>query len=132
VRRQDFLRHSQKIDLGLIGIGDEAALEHRRRSGDIGQCGGDHSSGTGFRRGDAQGFFPSEAQDFEGERRHSTFLEKRRIGAGTTGQGDSGGGQRPGDDVVGDDSTRRTGVGPPIRRAGLEHVEQAKRAKASA
>ena len=48
---QGGLRHAEKLGLRRVGIGHEAAFEHRRGSGDVGQRGGDHAAGAGFRRG---------------------------------------------------------------------------------
>ena len=36
--------------LGLVGVGDEAAIDHRRGAGDVGQRAGDEPAGAGFRR----------------------------------------------------------------------------------
>ena len=42
--------HAEHLDLGLVGIGDEAAVEHRGGPGNVGQRRGDHAARAGFGR----------------------------------------------------------------------------------
>src|SRR5690606_19211531 len=47
---QRFGGNADHLYLGLVGIGDEAAVDHRRRSGDVGEQRDDHAAGAGFGR----------------------------------------------------------------------------------
>ena len=42
----------EHFGLGLVGIGHEAAVDHRRRTGYVGHHRDDHAAGAGFGRGD--------------------------------------------------------------------------------
>src|SRR6266849_6584803 len=53
--------------LGVVGISDKAAVDHVRRSGDIGQCAGDQAAGAGFRGRDGQLAHPAEIEQRAGE-----------------------------------------------------------------
>ena len=46
--------HAEHRVLGLVGVGDEAAVDHGGGAGDFGQRAGDQAAGAGFRRGDHQ------------------------------------------------------------------------------
>src|SRR5215472_6468764 len=48
--------------LGVVGIGDKAAVDHVGRARDIRQCAGDEPAGAGFRRGNRQ---PAAAAQIE-------------------------------------------------------------------
>jgi hypothetical protein len=48
--------------LGVVGIGDEAAVDHVRRAGDVGERAGDEAARAGFRRGNGQ---PAAAAQIE-------------------------------------------------------------------
>src|SRR6185312_5152285 len=43
-------RNADHLHLGIVGIGDEAAVDHRRRAGNIGQRGDDQAAGATLRR----------------------------------------------------------------------------------
>ena len=47
-------RHAEHRLLGLVAVGDEAALEHVGGAGDLGQGGGDEPAGAGFRGRDLE------------------------------------------------------------------------------
>ena len=47
-------RHAEHLLLGLVRIGDEAAIDHVRGAGDVGERAGDQAAGAGFRRRDFQ------------------------------------------------------------------------------
>ena len=47
-------RHAEHLGLGVVGIGDEAALEHVRRAGHLGQHRRDQPAGAGFGRRELQ------------------------------------------------------------------------------
>jgi hypothetical protein len=44
------IRHAEHLVLGRVGVGDETAVDHRRRSGDVGQRAGDEAAGARLRR----------------------------------------------------------------------------------
>ena len=52
--RQRRRRHAEQLLLGLIRIGDEAAIDDVGGTGNLGQRRGDESAGAGFRGGDTQ------------------------------------------------------------------------------
>ena len=71
VLAQDVRRHAQHLLLGRVRIGDEAAIEHVGRAGDLGERARHQAAGAGFGGGD----FPA-------------------AGAGSRQHGDGGGEQR--------------------------------------
>jgi hypothetical protein len=54
--------------LGLVGIGDEAAVDHVGGAGYFRQRGGDKAAGAGFRRGDLELTHPAEIEEGAGQR----------------------------------------------------------------
>ena len=59
--------HPEHRALGVIGIGDEAAVDDVGRTGNIGQCTGDEAPGAGLGRGNGQFAHPAEIEQRAGQ-----------------------------------------------------------------
>ena len=74
----DVLRDAEDLLLGLVRIGDEAAVEHRRRAGDLGDRGRDQPAGAAFRHRDRAAGRGVLLDHPAGER--DDFLGQQRLG----------------------------------------------------
>ena len=86
---QNLVGNAEHLLLGFVGINDEAALEHRRRTRDFRQQGADQPAGAGFGRGELEAEIPAArferggAVDEKG-REHRRFLSRGLAGRKTT------------------------------------------------
>ena len=55
-------RNAEHLLLGLIAVGDEAAVEHAGDAGNFGQRSGDQTAGAGFGRRDRQLLAPADIE----------------------------------------------------------------------
>ena len=95
---EDFLGDPQHLVLGLVGVGDEAALEGVRLAGDVGEQGGQQSAGAAFGGGELQapiaGFAQHEAGQVVDGGRHGG-IEGFGHGGETRACGGGSGAARP-------------------------------------
>ena len=60
--------NAEHLHLGLVRIGDEAAVDDVGGAGDVGQRGGDHAAGAGFGGGEHDAARPAGVEHGAGKR----------------------------------------------------------------